>query len=508
MTGTIVAPTSVNAMNFGATGYNIMGGSGGVAVRSGTSNLAIFTSANTSYLVPIVTPNTATGLRFGSAGPTLGASGGVIQSSSLISAAPAPTAPAHLANKQYVDGQIASGALVGPAGPQGEQGIPGVQGPAGLGIQFKGEVPTYADLPTTGQVQGDLWTVASPTPAHGWAWDATPSSWVDAGQIQGPQGIQGVQGVAGSTGETGAVGPAGPIGPMGPEGPQGPAGADGSGSTYVLPAATDLRLGGVRVGSGLAVTAEGVLSSTVAGNYLLKTGDVMNGALRFSQAGVASYNGSDVYMFWDGTFFRCKMPGGPQAWIAGNDGKVLFPNSVPSCNFAPTATGDLTNKAYVDGAISGSTAFLKLSGGTMTGTITAPTNVATLTFGTTGYNVFGGSGGVAVRLNNTNIATFTSANLTMNAPIVTTSTAGAVQFGSGGPTLGKSGTMIASSAPITVAAAPATANELANKAYVDSKVGVANPVAGSKAGLTLWTGTQAEYDAIATKNGNTVYAVV
>jgi hypothetical protein len=268
-------------------------------------------------------------------------------------------------------------------------------------------------------------------------------------------------------------------------------------------------LGGVKVGAGLAVTAEGVLSSSVAGNYLLKTGDAMTGALRFSQTGVASYNGSDVYMFWDGTYFRCKMPGTPQAWIAGGDGKVQFPSAVPKCNFAPTDTGDLTNKKYVDDTIAANTVFLKLSGGTMTGTITTPTTVPALTFGTSGYNVFGASGGVAVRSGTANIVNFTSAEIAATKPITTAGTGVGVRFGSGGPSLSKSGTSIASSAPITVAAAPTADTQLANKAYVDSKAGgVTNPVAGSKAGLTLWTGTQAEYDAIATKNGNTVYAVV
>jgi hypothetical protein len=137
------------------------------------------------------------------------------------------------------------------------------------------------------------------------------------------------------------------------------------------------------------------------------------------------------------------------------------------------------------------TGFLPLSGGTMTGTIVAPTTVPALTFGTTGYNVFGASGGVAVRLNSTNIATFTGANLTMNAPIVTSSAANALQLGSGGPTLSKSGTgTIAASASITVATTPVAPNELANKAYVDSKVvvtaaGAAAPATTLPAG-TLW----------------------
>jgi hypothetical protein len=270
-------------------------------------------------------------------------------------------------------------------------------------------------------------------------------------------------------------------------------------------------LGGVKVGSGLAVTAEGVLSSAVAGNYLLKTGDAMTGALRFSSTGVSTYNGTDVYMFWDGTYFRCKMPGSAQAWIAGTDGKVQFPNAVPSCNLAPTATGDLTNKKYVDDTIAANTVFLKLSGGTMTGTITTPTTVPALTFGTSGYNIFGASGGVAVRSNNTNIVNVTASEFVAYKPITTAGSGVGVRFGSGGPELSKSGTMIASSAPITVAAAPATANELANKVYVDSAIatsGVANPVSGSTSGLTLWLGSQVAYDAIATKDAKTIYYIV
>jgi hypothetical protein len=268
-------------------------------------------------------------------------------------------------------------------------------------------------------------------------------------------------------------------------------------------------LGGVKVGSGLAVTAEGVLSSTVAGNYLLKTGDAMTGALRFSSTGVSSYNGSDVYMFWDGTYFRCKMPGSAQAWLAGTDGKVQFPSAVPSCNQAPTATGDLTNKAYVDAAVSGATGFLKTTGGEMTGAITLPSGITAMSVKGTGYNMLGGSGGVAFRNNTSNIINHTAAEIAAYVPITTAGSGVGVRFGSGGPSLSKSGTMIASSAPITVAAAPATANELANKAYVDSKAGgVTNPVAGSVEGLTLWLGTQAAYDAIATKDAKTIYYIV
>jgi hypothetical protein len=203
-----------------------------------------------------------------------------------------------------------------------------------------------------------------------------------------------------------------------------PAGT-GGGSTYTLPAATTTVLGGVKVGTGLAVDGTGTLSATVA------------------------------------------------------------------------------------------TGFLPLTGGTMTGTITLPTTVQGLLFGTSGYNLFGASGGLAVRSNNTNILNHTLSEVVAYVPITTAGSGVGVRFGSGGPSLSKAGTTIAASAPITVAAAPANATELANKAYVDAAVaagggggaGVTNPVAGSAPGMVLWTGTQAAYDGIATKSTSTVYMI-
>jgi hypothetical protein len=157
------------------------------------------------------------------------------------------------------------------------------------------------------------------------------------------------------------------------------------------------------------------------------------------------------------------------------------------------------------------TGFLPTTGGEMTGAIVLPSGVNGLVIKGTNYNLLGGSGGVAFRNGTANIINFTGGEIVNYVPITTAGTGIGVRFGSGGPTLSKSGTMIAASAPITVAAAPTNPTELANKVYVDSAIavaGVANPVAGSKAGMTLWTGTQAEYDAIATKSATTVYVVV
>ena len=261
------------------------------------------------------------------------------------------TGPAGPEGPQGIAG---SDGTVGPAGPQGEpgaqgetglQGIQGEQGIPGLGITFKGALPTEEDLPD-GALQGDLYIVEDPAPAHGWVWDETEGAYVDAGPVQGPQGIEGPQGIQGEAGPAGSDGAAGPKGDTGPAGPKGD-------------------------------------------------------------------------------------PGDPG-----------------------TVTG-----------------FLPLAGGDMTGTITLPSGSVGLAVKNTNYNLLGGSGGVAFRNGTANIVNFTGGEIVNYVPLTTPATGVGVKFGSGGPSLSKSGTSIASSAPITVAAAPTAATELANKAYVDSKAG-------------------------------------
>jgi hypothetical protein len=94
-----------------------------------------------------------------------------------------------------------------------------VQGPAGIGINFKGQVANLAALPT-GAAQGDAYLVQADDSLR--VWDSGTNSWVNGGSIQGPQGPAGV------AGPTGASGPQGPAGPQGPQGIQGPAGIDGA----------------------------------------------------------------------------------------------------------------------------------------------------------------------------------------------------------------------------------------------------------------------------------------
>lgn len=117
---------------------------------------------------------------------------------------------------------------MGAAGAQGSGGPIGPTGPPGAGVAIKGTVPTSANLPTTGNIVGDLWIAADT--GHGWVWQAN-STWLDVGPIRGPTGPSGATGPtgAGVTGPTGAAstvpGPTGPTGPSGASGPTGPTGA-------------------------------------------------------------------------------------------------------------------------------------------------------------------------------------------------------------------------------------------------------------------------------------------
>ena len=106
----------------------------------------------------------------------------------------------------------------GPSGPAGPTGPQGIQGPAGIGINFKGQVATLAALPANA-AQGDAYLLQADDSLR--VWDSSTSSWVNGGSIQGPQGPAGV------AGPTGAAGAQGPAGPQGPQGIQGPAGTDG-----------------------------------------------------------------------------------------------------------------------------------------------------------------------------------------------------------------------------------------------------------------------------------------
>jgi peptidoglycan/xylan/chitin deacetylase (PgdA/CDA1 family) len=220
----------------------------------------------------------------GPAGPTGPA--GPAGADSTVPGPAGPTGPAGPAG--------ADSTVPGPAGADGVDGVDGqtgAQGAPGLGIRFKGEVATIAELPTTGNVQGDLWVLGNrdddTQPAESYIWDDAITDWVYGGRIQGPQGVPGqdgrdgadgadstVPGPAGADGAPGATGPAGPTAVSADAGNTSKLGTDGkiftpagTGPAYTLPPATATVLGGVKQGSGVTIAADGTLSA--AGTYTL-----------------------------------------------------------------------------------------------------------------------------------------------------------------------------------------------------------------------------------------------
>ena len=426
----------------------------------------------------------------------------------------------------------------GIQGVQGEQGIQGIQGPAGLGITFKGGVDTEAELPTADQVQGDLWIVATPLPAHGFVWDETVPGWVDAGPVQGPQGVQG---------EDGAVGPAGPAGP----------------SSVSTDAGNTSRLGT----DGLIFTP-----ATDVTGFVKKTGDIMTGQLGFDEAASTPLRfGSKVTGNYNLTMLaseggmRWQFNSNPIIDFAKNEvlaKKPLLLSRTPQLPMEATTlehvdtvqeiaqnayalgmgkvskagdtmTGPLilpadpTNplqaatKQYVDGKFAGGGYVLPIAtdkalGGVMIGTGLAITAAGVLSAAATPLapataTVLGGIK-VGTGLTVTADGTLSSASA-YTLPIATATVLGGIKIGTG-LTAAADGTVTASATPLT----PATAFVLGGikvgtglAATADGTLSVANAapntVNGSVAGMTLWIGTQAQFDAIATKNALTVYNI-
>ena len=110
----------------------------------------------------------------------------------------------------------------GLQGPPGERGEPGERGADGTGVAIRGSVDDSADLPADA-AEGDAY-IATDT-GHLWVWSGT--SWVDAGNIQGPRGLQGVPGERGEPGQRGEPGERGEPGQRGLQGTPGEQGEPG-----------------------------------------------------------------------------------------------------------------------------------------------------------------------------------------------------------------------------------------------------------------------------------------
>ena len=276
-------------------------------------------------------------------------------------------------------------------------------------------------------------------------------------------------------------GPAGPTGAAGPAGP--------------VEIASASRLGGIKVGAGLAIDATtGVLSSSITGNYVLKSGDQMTGPLRHANSGgVSTFNGTDVYCYFDGSNYRIQLPSARTGLrIDNTTGEVSFPTLPTSTGGNASLGTHLITKSYLDNRIASINEFLRLTGGTMTGTITSSADVDFWKIQNSLYSMIGNAQNIRIRKSTTDLITIGS-TLTSTLQLVTPATATAIAFGSGGPTIGqKSATELIASATIECNPLPTLPAHLANKAYVDSKIvftAVGDPAPPSAEGLAegaLW----------------------
>lgn len=169
--------------------------------------------------------------------------------------------------------------VVGPKGDQGIQGPQGVKGDQGAGVTIKGSRATPADLPATGNVAGDTYimTTSGTGFAAGDGYSYTGSTFLNVGQIRGPQGVQGVKGdtgTQGAKGDTGAQGVQGPQGDTGAQGIQGNQGIQG-----VKGDKGDKGDTGAQGATGATGAAGTPADMTVVNSKVNRAGDTMTGEL-------------------------------------------------------------------------------------------------------------------------------------------------------------------------------------------------------------------------------------
>jgi hypothetical protein len=106
MSGTITSPSDLDFWKIQGSTYNMIGNVNNIRIRKGTTDVITVGGSFTST-VQLITPATATAIAFGSGGPTIGQKGATaLIASATIECNSAPTLPAHLANKAYVDSKI------------------------------------------------------------------------------------------------------------------------------------------------------------------------------------------------------------------------------------------------------------------------------------------------------------------------------------------------------------------------------------------------------------------
>ena len=145
------------------------------------------------------------------------------------------------------DGQDGEDGIDGQDGADGINGQDGQDGADGTSVNIVGSVPAVADLPSNYQGNvGDGYIVSNSGHLH--IWDG--SSWVDAGNITGPEGPSGVNGTDGAAGVNGT---------------DGQDGVDGLSALVTIssePSGTNCANGGTKIEVGIDDDSDGVLDTS------------------------------------------------------------------------------------------------------------------------------------------------------------------------------------------------------------------------------------------------------
>jgi hypothetical protein len=186
--------------------------------------------------------------------------------------------------------------IQGTQGIQGEQGIQGVQGAHGVGITLLGNsinsTTFWSTGPgsATGWQQGDTFILESDGSLL--VYSTLSNTFIDVGDIKGPQGIQGIQGTSGTQGLQGTQGVPGIQGPQGNQGP-----------SFVTAVSEFVSFRNQYMGN-LSTSSNYINSSTIMFQQSLSNSPLIFCSVSHASTGGGSLSGSDIIYLTNPGLYR------------------------------------------------------------------------------------------------------------------------------------------------------------------------------------------------------------